>query len=53
MVTYSKKINFSILIQYEVEVDTIEKLINNRPEKCLRYKTPFETFNEEQAKCCT
>lgn len=51
MVTCSKKFNFSILTKYEV--DTIEKIINNRPEKCLRYKTPFETFNEEQAKCCT
>jgi IS30 family transposase len=27
-------------------IDKIEKLINNRPRKCLDYKTPLEVYNE-------
>jgi IS30 family transposase len=28
------------------KIDKIEKLINNRPRKCLDYKTPLEVYNE-------
>ena len=33
--------------------EVVEDILNNRPRKCLGYKTPLEAFNEEQAKCCT
>ena len=42
---FPKKFDFSTINQNHVE--------NNRPRKCLGYKTPLEAFNEEQAKCCT
>lgn len=27
-----------------VEINTLEKLLNNRPRKCLNYQTPYEAF---------
>jgi len=26
------------------EINKVEKLFNNRPRKCLNYRTPYETF---------
>jgi len=40
-----KGTNFSTLTNHDI--NRIEKLINNRPRKCLNYKTPFEVFREE------
>ncbi|MGL5245755.1 MAG: IS30 family transposase [Sarcina sp.] len=48
---FPKKFDFSTITQYEVDI--VENIINSRPRKCLDFKTPFEVFNEEQAKCCT
>ena len=28
------------------EINRIEKLLNHRPRKCLRYRTPYEVFHE-------
>ena len=28
------------------EINHVEKLLNNRPRKCLRYRTPYEVFRE-------
>lgn len=30
------------------EIYKIEKLLNNRPRKCLDYKTPYEVFREQR-----
>lgn len=27
-------------------INRIEKLLNNRPRKCLNYRTPYEVFRE-------
>ncbi len=43
-----KKTDFSEVS--EVQLKTIESLINSRPRKCLDFKTPAEVFNR---KCCT
>ena len=48
---FPKKFDFSTITQKEVDI--VEWYLNNRPRKCLGYKTPLEVFNEEQAKCCT
>lgn len=32
-----------------IEIYKIEKLLNNRPRKCLDYKTPYEAFREQHA----
>lgn len=48
---FPKKFDFSTITQDEVDI--VEKFLNNRPRKCLGYKTPLEAFNEAQAKCCT
>ena len=40
---YPKKFDFSSINQEEL--DNIVTIINNRPRKCLRYKTPAEVFN--------
>lgn len=48
---FPKKFDFSTITQDDVDI--VENLLNNRPRKCLGYKTPLEVFNEEQAKCCT
>jgi len=31
------------------EINRIEKLLNNRPRKCLNYRTPYEVFREERS----
>jgi len=48
---FPKKFDFSTITQDDVDI--FENILNNRPRKCLGYKTPLEVFNEEQAKCCT
>ena len=48
---FPKKFDFSTINQNHVDI--VEDILNNRPRKCLGYKTPLEAFNEEQAKCCT
>ena len=48
---FPKKFDFSTITQKEVDI--VEGYLNNRPRKCLWYKTPLEVFNEGQAKCCT
>ena len=48
---FPKKFDFSTINQDDVDI--VENILNNRPRKCLGYKTPIESFNEEQAKCCT
>ena len=42
-----KKTNFAIITKEQVK--QIENLLNNRPRKCLGYKTPNEIFNEAVA----
>jgi IS30 family transposase len=42
-----KKTNFAIITKEQVK--QIESLLNNRPRKCLCYKTPNEIFNESVA----
>ena len=37
----------------EKEVQNVLKLLNNRPRKCINYKTPQELFNEYLNECCT
>ena len=48
---FPKKFDFSTITQEHVDI--VENNLNNRPRKCLGYKTPLEVFNENQAKCCT
>ena len=48
---FPKKFDFSTINQNHVDI--VEDILNNRPRKCLGYKTPLEAFNEEQSKCCT
>lgn len=40
-----KKTNISKISPHEII--RIEKLLNNRPRKCLNYKTPYEVFSEK------
>ncbi len=40
---YPKKFDFSYINQKEL--DNIVTIINNRPRKCLGYKTPAEVFD--------
>jgi len=42
-----KKTNFDTITKEEVK--QIEKLLNNRPRKCLSFKTPNEVFNQAVA----
>lgn len=42
-----KKTNFAIITKEQIK--RIEILLNNRPRKCLDYKTPNEVFNESVA----
>jgi len=42
-----KKTNFAIITKEQIK--QIENLLNNRPRKCLSYKTPNEIFNEAVA----
>lgn len=37
----------------EKELQDVLNLLNNRPRKCINYKTPQELFNEYLCKCCT
>ena len=37
----------------EKEVQQVIELLNNRPRKCINYKTPNELFNEYLLDCCT
>lgn len=37
----------------EKEVQQVLELLNNRPRKCINYKTPNELFNEYLLDCCT
>lgn len=37
----------------EKEVQEVLKLLNNRPRKCINYKTPQELFDEYLYECCT
>ena len=48
---YPKKYNFSRITQDDL--NEIVAKINNRPRKCLGYKTPKEVFLRELNKCCT
>lgn len=48
---YPKKYNFNATIQDHL--NEIVAKINNRPRKCLGYKTPNEVFLRELNKCCT
>lgn len=43
-----KKTNLADVSQHQLK--KIEKWLNNRPKKCLNYKTPAEAF---KAECCT
>lgn len=44
---FPKKTDFSKLTHYEIK--TLERKLNNRPRKCLSFKTPLEVFSA----CCT
>lgn len=48
---YPKHMDLSKTNEKEVK-DTLE-LLNNRPRKCLNYKTPQEVFDEYISYCCT
>lgn len=39
-----KKMNLALVTQKDL--DRIQELLNNRPRKCLGYKTPHEVFNQ-------
>lgn len=48
---YSKQMDLSKTD--EKEVQNVLELLNNRPRKCINYKTPQELFNEYLCECCT
>ena len=48
---YPKKYNFSGITQDDL--NKVVAKINNRPRRCLGYKTPNEVFLRELNKCCT
>lgn len=48
---YPKQMDLSKTNEKEVQ-ETLE-LLNNRPRKCINYKTPNELFNECLLNCCT
>ena len=48
---YPKQIDLSQT--NEKEVQQVIELLNNRPRKCINYKTPNELFNEYLLDCCT
>lgn len=48
---YPKQMDLSKTNEKEVQ-ETLE-LLNNRPRKCINYKTPKELFNECLINCCT
>jgi IS30 family transposase len=41
---YPKKTDFENVTQHQLS--KVEDLLNNRPRKCLEYKTPNEVYNE-------
>ena len=41
---FPKKFDFSTITQEDVDI--VENILNNRPRKCLGFKTPLEVFNE-------
>ena len=45
---YSKKFDFFIITQNELNI--VVNIINNRPRKCLGYKTPAEVFLQHKHK---
>ena len=48
---YPKSMDLSKTTEKEVQKNL--ELLNNRPRKCINYKTPNEYFNECLLKCCT
>ena len=48
---YPKSMDLSKTTEKEVQKNLA--LLNNRPRKCINYKTPNEYFNECLLKCCT
>lgn len=48
---YPKSMDLSKTTEKEVQKNLA--LLNNRPRKCINYKTPSEYFNECLLKCCT
>ena len=48
---YPKSMDLSKTTEKEVQKNL--ELLNNRPRKCIDYKTPNEYFNECLLKCCT
>jgi IS30 family transposase len=48
---YPKSMDLSKTSEKEVQENL--ELLNNRPRKCINYKTPNEYFNECLLKCCT
>ncbi len=42
---FPKGTDFRTLMQSEI--NRVEKLLNNRPRKCLNYRTPYEVFRED------
>jgi IS30 family transposase len=41
---YPKKTDFDSVTQHQL--NNVEELLNNRPRKCLKFKTPNEVYNE-------
>ena len=48
---FPKGIDFSKVSQRDV--DRAAKLLNNRPRKCLKYRTPTEVFNSQPKRCAS
>lgn len=48
---YPKSMDLSKTTEKEVQENL--ELLNNRPRKCINYKTPNEYFNECLSNCCT
>lgn len=40
---FLKKFDFSTITQEDIDI--VENILNNRPRKCLGFKTPLEAFN--------
>jgi len=48
---YPKSMDLSKTSEKEVQENL--ELLNNRPRKCINYKTPNEYFNDCLLECCT
>lgn len=48
---FPKGSDFSKITQKDI--DKVVNLINNRPKKCLGWKTPAEVYSRHHKKCCT